>query len=308
MIVHQFIKSPLNYTGGKYRLLPQIMQYFPNDIDVFADIFCGGGDVGINVQAQHIILNDIDKHVVGVLGLFKHMTAENIITAVNKEVSHYGLSDSSSNGYSAYDCNSSVGLASYNRVGFLRLRDDFNSLTVCDDEYYVKLFTLIVFSFNNQIRFNSQGAFNLPVGKRDFNSQIRHKIISFAERFKEKDVILASYDFRRFSLDNLGSRDFIYVDPPYLVACATYNERNAWNDESERELLNYLDNADRRGIRFALSNILRNGIKRNAVLLRWIERNPCYSVHELDFNYSNASYHKKNRSKSSVEILITNYK
>lgn len=33
------IQSPLNYTGGKYKLLPQILPLFPKDIDVFVDLF-----------------------------------------------------------------------------------------------------------------------------------------------------------------------------------------------------------------------------------------------------------------------------
>lgn len=37
------VKSPLNYVGGKFKLLPQILPYFPNDIDTFYDVFAGGG-------------------------------------------------------------------------------------------------------------------------------------------------------------------------------------------------------------------------------------------------------------------------
>lgn len=44
------IKSPLNYTGGKYKLLPQILSFFPEKVPLFIDLFCGGGNVGINVQ------------------------------------------------------------------------------------------------------------------------------------------------------------------------------------------------------------------------------------------------------------------
>lgn len=39
----QYLKSPLNYVGGKYRLLSQIMPYFPDKIDTFVDLFSGGG-------------------------------------------------------------------------------------------------------------------------------------------------------------------------------------------------------------------------------------------------------------------------
>ena len=35
------IASPLNYTGGKFRLLPQLLPLFPGDTDTFVDLFCG---------------------------------------------------------------------------------------------------------------------------------------------------------------------------------------------------------------------------------------------------------------------------
>ena len=42
------IQSPLNYTGGKFRLLPQLLPLFPKDAGTFVDLFCGGCNVGIN--------------------------------------------------------------------------------------------------------------------------------------------------------------------------------------------------------------------------------------------------------------------
>ncbi|MEB2818608.1 DNA adenine methylase [Campylobacter upsaliensis] len=54
----QFIASPLNYVGGKYRLLTQLFPLFPKDINIALDLFCGGANVGINMSAREIILND----------------------------------------------------------------------------------------------------------------------------------------------------------------------------------------------------------------------------------------------------------
>ena len=31
----ELIQSPLNYTGGKFKLLPQILPLFPENIDIF---------------------------------------------------------------------------------------------------------------------------------------------------------------------------------------------------------------------------------------------------------------------------------
>lgn len=38
-----YTKSPLNYVGGKYKLLPQIIPLFPSSVNVFVDLF--GGDL-----------------------------------------------------------------------------------------------------------------------------------------------------------------------------------------------------------------------------------------------------------------------
>ena len=38
---NNYIKSPLNYVGGKYKLLNEIIPLFPNDINTFVDLFGG---------------------------------------------------------------------------------------------------------------------------------------------------------------------------------------------------------------------------------------------------------------------------
>lgn len=39
----EYVKSPLNYTGGKYKLLPQLLELFPKQVNTFVDLFAGGG-------------------------------------------------------------------------------------------------------------------------------------------------------------------------------------------------------------------------------------------------------------------------
>ena len=67
MIKSEYIKSPLNYVGGKYKLLPQILPLFPKNIDTFVDLFGGGFNVGINVPAKEVIYNDLNLPVVQIL-------------------------------------------------------------------------------------------------------------------------------------------------------------------------------------------------------------------------------------------------
>ena len=136
----------------------------------------------------------------------------------------YNLSNTSLYGYAYYDCDSSKGLAEYNKEKFLELREKFNSQALVGKIDYAMLYVLMVYSFNNQIRFNRKGLFNLPVGKRDFNSKMRSKLVLFSEELKKKDIHFMKNDFREISLDSISQDTFIYCDPPYLITNATYNE------------------------------------------------------------------------------------
>lgn len=164
----------------------------------------------------------------------------------------------------------------------------------------------MVFSFNNQIRFNRKGLFNLPVGKRDFNSKMKSKLVLFSEELKSKDVQFMKKDFREISLDDFSQETFIYCDPPYLITNATYNENGMWTEIEEKALLEFLDEANEKGFSFALSNVLESKNKRNDILYNWIESKGYY-CNSLNKSYSNSNYHRKNKNSISEEVLITNY-
>jgi DNA adenine methylase Dam len=306
IIYDKIIQSPLNYTGGKFKLLPQIIPLFPNDINTFVDLFCGGGNVGININSNHVVFNDIDENLIYIFNTLKNLDLDVTFEMINNIIDKYNLSNTYKNGYQVYNCDSSKGLGSYNKDNFLKMRKDFNSLKNKDYYYYILLYTLIVFSFNNQIRFNSKGEFNLPVGKRDFNMKMQSKLSNFIMRLKERDCNFTSIDFRNFDLDTLTENDFVYIDPPYLITCATYNENNAWNEDIEKELLNFIDDLNDRNIRFALSNVLRSKEKQNNILLEWLSTRK-YNISQLKYNYSNSNYQTKRKSSKTEEVLITNY-
>ena len=304
----ELIQSPLNYTGGKYKLLPQMLPHFPKDIDYFVDLFCGGGNVGINVPCNKVLFNDNNSIIRYMFGTFKNMDKEETFRLIDSIIKEYGLSDSDKYGYEYYGCNSADGLSKYNTDGYLRLREDFNKMQNKDYGYYITLYVLIVYSFNNQIRFNRRGEFNLPAGKRDFNRKMREKLSAFIDRLKSGDYNFESNDFREISDEDWNDKTFVYVDPPYLITCATYNEQDGWNEELEKELLNYLDKLNDRGIRFALSNVLQSKGKENKILLDWVNRNiGKYRVIYLDYTYSNSNYHTKDRTSKTDEVLIVNY-
>lgn len=302
------IESPLNYTGGKYRLLPQLLPLFPDKINNVVDIFCGGCNVGVNLKAEKVIFNDIDQKIINLFSILQKNELELTLKRIDAIIKKYSLSMSSIKGYEFYGCESASGLGAYNRPYFINLRNDFNNRKRKDDTYYYMFYVLIVYSFNNQIRFNSKGEFNLPVGKRDFNSKMKNKLTNFVKRIKEIKCEFSNINFFDIDLEKLDNNDFIYADPPYLITCASYNENNGWNEEKEIQLLAFMDAANDKHIRFALSNVFSSKGKTNRILKEWLDKNSKkYKVIHLNYDYSNSNYHIKDKTIKADEVLIINY-
>lgn len=299
------ISCPFNYTGGKFKLLEQLQPLFDKK-EVFLDLFSGGGNVGINSLSSKIIFNDLNDKLIDLIKFIKDTDTDILLKQIDNIIDEYDLSNTSLYGYSYYNSDSSRGLAEYNKRRFFKLRDDFNDKVLAGKVDHLMLYVLIVYSFNNQIRFNRKGLFNLPVGKRDFNSKMRSKLILFSEELKSKDVQFIKKDFREISLDDFSQDTFIYCDPPYLITNATYNENGMWTEKEEKDLLKFLDKANEKGFRFALSNVLKSKNKRNDILYNWIESKGYY-CNRLNKSYSNSNYHRKNKNSISEEVLITNY-
>ena len=244
--IGEYVKSPLNYTGGKYKLLAELIKRFPQKINTFIDLFGGGFNVGANINAETIIYNDLSEETTRLIKLFYKYNSNEIIQKLEELIRKYGLSDSEKNGYEYYGCNSSNGLGPYNKEGFIKLRTDYNeSKTSVARDFLLLLLT--IYSFNNQIRFNSNGLYNLPVGKRDLNASTRKNIKLFSEKIKTENIVFLSKDFADISHKNFVE-PFYYCDPPYLLGDAAYNENGGWDKEKEESLLSYLKNLSYNGL------------------------------------------------------------
>ena len=137
------IQSPMNYLGGKFKLLKQILPEFPQGIHNFLDLFAGGGNVGINISANKITLNDNNQNLYSIYSLFKRKGKKEIFDSIQEIITKFSLSESSKFGYDYYSCQSDTGLQEYNKVGYTKLREYFNSKKIKDDEYYLLLLSLI---------------------------------------------------------------------------------------------------------------------------------------------------------------------
>ena len=295
--MHNYLKSPLNYTGGKHKLLKQIAPIFPKKIDTFVDLFAGGCNVAINVDAKKIIANDFNVDIIELYEFFKDNTSQSIIEEIEKTIEKYKLSNTTKYGYEKYKTNSSTGVGAYNKKAYEKLRAAYNK-----NKTPLMFYVTLIFAFNNQIRFNSKGEFNTPVNKRDFNKNMKKNLELFVAKLTSLNISFSSVDFKEIEV---SENSFVYIDPPYLATLAAYNENGGWNEAKEQELLDYMDALDAKKIKFALSNVFQNKGNKNRLLLEWSKK---YKVHNLDHTYHNCNYQAKNKdSDSTHEVLITNY-
>lgn len=296
------IKSFINYPGGKYRLLSQILPLFPLAYDNFVDMFVGSAVVSANIPLDvPIFAYDLDRKLIELLKFVQRVPAEYIIMNVEKLIEKYNLSDTRANGYHFYGLDSANGVSSVNKPGFNLMRQDYNDGVLHHIDAEIYLYTLVVFGFNNQIRFNHQGNFNNPTGKRDFNTKMRTKLIDFSDRIKEINIKFYAEDFN--AIPETINNSFYYADPPYLITTAVYNENGGWNNYNECRLLKKLDLINESGNMFALSNVLTSKNRTNKILLDWSQN---YNIHHLNMEYGNSNYQTFNSGKTD-EVLITNY-
>ena len=282
----KYIKSPMNYTGGKYKILRPILEIFPNKIDTFVDLFAGGLNVGINVSANKIIVNDQISYLIDLYKYLAVKNVEDVIYEINQRISEYNLSKTNSEGYNA-------------------LRDRYN-----ERKNIIDFLVLTFYSFNHQIRFNNSHKFNTPFGKErsSYNSNIEKNLINFCHALHEKNIEFYNEDFLSIDLSELSASDLVYCDPPYLISTGSYNDGKRgfkdWTEKEEKDLLKLLDDLDNRNIKFALSNVLYHKGLSNDILIEWSKK---YFIHYIDKNYDNCNYQFKEKNAKTVEVLITNY-
>jgi len=284
------VKSPVNYIGGKTKILNQILPLFPKEINQFVDLFAGGCNVGINANANKIYFNDNLIYLIEMYLAFYNSDLQTILNHINNRIAEYNLSLT-------------------NEIGFKELRNYYNK-----EKNPLDLFLLISYSFNHQIRFNNDHEFNNPFGRErsSFNASMKQNLEMFHNRLKQNNIEFSSKSFEEFDFSILSENDFVYADPPYLITTGTYNDGKrgfkGWTEKEERELLKILDKLNNQKIKFALSNVLEHKGKSNEILKKWINSNADYKINFIDVNYSNSNYQTIIRDKdASIEVLITNY-
>lgn len=222
--LNTFLKSPINYVGSKYNLLPHLVELFPSEVSTFIDLFTGGGSVYMNVASKYkyVIANDSLKELIDI-----HKNLRNVdYVTYAQEVSKETIS---------------------NQASYLSLRDEYNK------SFDSRLLLALIWSCNsNLMRFNQRGYFNQTWGRRGWNSSKKKIYDAFCERPLE-NVKFTSLDFAQL-IGTLDMTDtFVYLDPPYSNTNAGYN--STWSKVDDTRLILLLESFIRKGTLFGISGV-----------------------------------------------------
>lgn len=265
---------------------------FPKNISTYIEPFVGSGTVMLNVQAEHYLCNDINEYIIDIIRGIVTEKCDNYILKIEQIINEYQLSKT-------------------NEQGFLKLREHYNK---SNNKSWIELYTLMCYSFNYQFRCNNNREYNSSFGKNrsSFSSRQKSLFMRVSELNFTDKITLSSVSIFKYldELKRLWKRDktsFMYLDPPYYNSCGNYNDGargfENWTLEHEKYLLDtVIPWANKNDIKWALSNDLSV----NNVLEEWL-KDKNYNVHEIKNSYSNSNYQKKNKSKNTREVLITNY-
>lgn len=297
----KLIRSPLFYTGDKYKLIPELKQFFPKEINNFYEPFVGGGSVLLNVEAKNYFENDINSYIIQIheyLSSFEN--PDDLFTILFSKIEEYGFSCSYKSDVIPKELREKyvkTYFAKYNAESYKKLKIDYNNSDRTD---IASLYLLLIYGFNRMIRFNQKNEFNLPVGNVDFNNNAYEALTNYINIVNKRNIKWFNTDYLNF-FENVvfAENDFVYVDPPYLITSSEYNK--IWNQQDDDNLLALLDSFNSKDIKFAMSNVTNYKGKENTKLLQWAKK---YNVHFIKSNYIN--YHD-NSVKSFKEVLITNY-
>ena len=275
------VESPLNYTGSKSKMVNIIKLHLPEQpFNTLIDAFGGGFNVGINIPSNETIYNDVNPFVEGLVKSFSSDVYAYLMY-VSKLINKYNLSPD-------------------NKDGYFALRKKYNE-TPIEKRDPRMLYTLILYGFQQQIRFNTNHEFNNPAGSRWFNECLLSKFITFARCSKTKKIEYCNVNFDQL-IDRVTPDTLVYADPPYRSTLGVYNDGKrgfeGWTIRHEQNLCLFLDRIHKMGSKFMLSYVLRVDDFYNEDMANWAKRNH-YNIVNIDI--------PQGRYNNRKEVLILNY-
>lgn len=300
--MNKFYKSPIHYMGGKFDLLPHLIEQFPKkeEVSIFYDVFGGGANVSMNVPYNRIIYNELNYNIVNLLKMLRDNKPDIIHNHILKRIEEFDLNTIGTDYRSGIEKDK----IDYYNKSYLKFRDFYNK---SNPRNVMDLYTLTFYSFCNLMRFNNNNEFNMPYGNRCYLLEEDKNRIEEAHKLLQKIEINLGDAFELLKRITKNENQFIYIDPPYINSTAIYNENRAenkgWTLDDDERLFVELDRLTSLGIKWAYSNVLEIRGKSNNHIEEWANKNGYTIIDFEDKVYSSLGKGNAN----AREVLIINY-
>ena len=268
-------KPFVKWAGGKRRLIPVLTQYLPPDVKKRRHVepFTGGGALFFHQNPDRALLSELNPSLVSAYKTVRDRIDELVDTLK-------ALSTATS------------------KEDYLRVRSDYNERLGGQVLQTARFIYLNRMCFNGLHRVNKKGHFNVPMGAYK-NPRVLHEEVLRSASKALQGVVIELADFEDM-LEDIGSDDFVYIDPPYVPASVTENfvsyTSNGFDMKDQMRLASFCSDLDRKGAKFMVSNS-----NTPPVLHMYKE----WNIHHVEGPRSISS--KSSSRKPAKEVIVTNY-
>ncbi len=225
-----FIRPFLKWAGGKYRLLPRIINSLPAGKRLI-EPFAGSGAVFLNAGFKDNLIADANPDLVTLYQVLQQH-GERFINHVET------LFTAETN----------------NREFYYRLREAFNA----EQDPFLRSALFVYLNrhgYNGLMRYSVKGGFNVPFGR--YKRPLFPADIMRIFHHRSRRTKFVCEDFRK-TLTRARRGAVVYADPPYVplssTACFTgYNGRN-FSNEDQADLARCAERMATRGVSTLISN------------------------------------------------------
>ncbi|QSJ20249.1 DNA adenine methylase [Nostoc sp. UHCC 0702] len=219
----------LKWAGGKSRLIQQYISYFPKDYKNYYEPFLGGGAVFFYLQPPSAVLTDINAELITTYRCVRDNVEELICLLKEHKIKH-------------------------NRDYYYDVRANSGGTAL---EKAARLIYLNKTCFNGLYRVNSQGQFNVPLGRYENPNICPENLLRAASSALSTSKIKQA-DFTDVLNQATSSEDFVFCDPPYHPISSTsyftgYNS-NSFGEKEQEFLRDTCAELASRGVKVMICN------------------------------------------------------
>jgi len=300
-------KPFLKWAGGKTQLLDEIEKRLPEEIlknkkiESYYEPFIGGGSVFIylknNYNIENSIISDINpeliltykiiqKHPEELIQILKIMKEEYLKSNKEKRKEYYLSVRNSFNKY--------VGTINYEKT----------------DKKNIQRAAQLIFMnktcFNGIFRLNSEGKFNVPMGKYKNPKIYDEDNIFEVHKLLNDNVIIKTQDYLN-SENDIKQNYFVYLDPPYrpLTKTSSFTSyyKTSFDDEDQKILCEYIQRLTKKNVKVMLSNSDPTNTDENDDFFEKL-----YSNQNIDKVQARRNINSNGKKRNKInELIITNY-